>query len=287
MLVIRTLPVFLLPLFLLGACVSVPEQARLINSNGETVSVTHTCNAKQPDALKSRALNAEEITLASWNIYKQSKTGWEQDLTSLNQGLDVLLLQEAHLHTSLQDWLHSSDLDWDMSPAFDYKGVPTGVITAGRAQADVTCSMIRHEPYIYIPKAALISYYPINGSSEPLLVANVHGINFTLNIDTLAEQLSATMDIIRHHQGPVIVAGDFNTWSQQRLRLLDEMSESLGLTSVTFEGQQPATHMGKVVDHIYYRDLDLLDSQVVAVDSSDHFPLKVRFALNQAGNIYD
>jgi endonuclease/exonuclease/phosphatase (EEP) superfamily protein YafD len=147
--------------------------------------------------------------------------------------------------------------------------------------------MIRHEPYIYIPKAALISYYPINGSSESLLVANVHGVNFTLNVETLAEQISATMDIIQHHEGPVIVAGDFNTWSQQRLEMLNKISASLGLKSVAFEGQQPATHMGKVVDHIYYRDLALLDSQVVAVNSSDHFPLKVRFALNQAGNNHD
>jgi endonuclease/exonuclease/phosphatase (EEP) superfamily protein YafD len=277
--VIRTSLIVALAVLLLSGCVSVPDQARLIDSRGHTVAVTHTCNAKRPEAAV-HTLRDSEISLVSWNIYKEQRPGWEQDLSALSHDADVLLLQEAYLKPGLRHWLQDQDLDWDMGPAFDYRGVPTGVITAGRGEAEVNCSMLRHEPYIYLPKAVLISYYPIRGRQEMLLVANIHGINFTLGPKSLGQQLEAAREIIQHHQGPVILAGDFNTWSVKRQQILEQVAAELGLQPVTFEGQMPAMHMGRVVDHIYFRGMTQRDSRVIAVKSSDHYPLKVRFVLN-------
>jgi endonuclease/exonuclease/phosphatase (EEP) superfamily protein YafD len=278
--VIRTSLIVPLAVLLLGGCVSVPDQARLIDSQGNTVEVTHTCSAKTPEAAGQGALRDSEISLVSWNIYKEQRTGWERDLLTLSRDADVVLLQEAYLQAGLKQWLQDQGLDWDMGPAFNYRGIPTGVITAGRGRADVNCSMLRHEPYIYLPKAVLISYYPIRGRQEMLLVANIHGINFTLGPKSLAQQLQAAREIIQHHQGPVILAGDFNTWSENRQQTLEKLARELGLQAVSFEGQMPATHMGKVVDHIYFRGMTQRESRVIAVHSSDHYPLKVRFALN-------
>ena len=277
--VIQASLIVALAVLLLAGCVSVPDQARLIDSRGHTVVLTHTCNAKPPEAAV-HALRDSEISLVSWNIYKEQRPGWEQDLSALSKEADVLLLQEAYLEPGLRQWLQDQGLKWDMGPAFDYQGFPTGVITAGRGEADVNCSMLRNEPYIYLPKAVLISYYPIRGRQEMLLVANIHGINFTLGPKSLGQQLEAAREIIQHHQGPVILAGDFNTWSVRRQQALEQVAAELGLQPVTFEGQMPAMHMGSVVDHIYFRGLTQRESRVIAVKSSDHYPLKVRFALN-------
>lgn len=278
--VIRTFLIASLAVLSISGCVSVPDQARLIDSRGNTVFATHTCTAKTPEASGQSLLDASEISMVSWNIYKERRPGWESDLSTLSQNVDVLVLQEAYLQPGLRHWLHDSHLNWDMGPAFDYRGIPTGVITAGKGKADVNCSMIRHEPFIYLPKAVLISYYPIRGKQESLLVANVHGINFSPGPARLGEQLQAIREIIQHHAGPVILAGDFNTWSKKRLQVLERIAGELGLQAVTFEGQLPATHLGKVVDHIYFKGMSQRESRVIAVKSSDHFPLKVRFALN-------
>jgi endonuclease/exonuclease/phosphatase (EEP) superfamily protein YafD len=263
------------------ACVSVPDRAQLINSFGDSTPVSHVCHSKPQAKAQPKSLINNEFSLVSWNIHKLDDAGWQDDLTTLGQEMDVLLLQEAYLQPGLERWLEETRLMWDMSPAFEYKTIPTGVLTAGKAQSDVNCSLIRHEPNIYLPKAALISFYPMNENKQLLLVANIHGINFTTDTLDLAQQLAEVKEIINHHTGPVILAGDFNTWSQARMNTLEKMTRDLDLSPVEFDGQQPATHMGRVVDHIYFRGLQAVNSEVMPVKSSDHHPLKVRFVLNE------
>ena len=278
---LRILLLALLPLPLITACVSVPEHAQLINSYGDSTPVSHVCHSKTQAEQQSKSLINNEFSLVSWNIHKLNDARWQDDLTRLGQEMDVLLLQEAALQPDLEHWLEQTRLMWDMSPAFEYRKTPTGVLTAGRAQSDVNCSLIRHEPNIYLPKAALISFYPIDENKQLLLVANIHGINFTTDAVDLAQQLDEVKEIIRHHTGPVVLAGDFNTWSEARMNTLRQVAQDLGLSPVEFDGQQPATHMGRIVDHIYFRGLQAVNSEVLPVKSSDHHPLKVRFVLNE------
>lgn len=278
---LRTLLLALLPLPLMTACVSVPEHAQLINSFGDSTPVSHVCHSKPQAKEQARSLMSNEFSLVSWNIHKLGDNGWQEDLTQLGQEMDVLLLQEAYLQPELEHWLEQTRLMWDMSPAFEYRKTPTGVLTAGRVQSDVNCSLIRHEPNTYLPKAALISFYPIDENKQLLLVANIHGINFTTNAIDLARQLNDVKEIVSHHTGPVILAGDFNTWSQARMNVVQQVARDLGLSPVEFDGQKPAKHMGRIVDHIYFRGLQAVNSEVLPVKSSDHHPLRVRFVLNE------
>jgi endonuclease/exonuclease/phosphatase (EEP) superfamily protein YafD len=82
------------------------------------------------------------------------------------------------------------------------------------------------------------------------------------------------------HAGPIILAGDFNTWSDARMNVVEQLAAGQGLQSVTFQHKQPAWHFGHQVDHIYYRGLTPLHSHVTRVESSDHYPLTVIFSLN-------
>lgn len=217
--------------------------------------------------------------MAIWNIYKQQSSGWTADLETLNAGADMLLLQEVYLDREIRDWLDQHLAHWDMNPAFIYKNTYAGVMTTGRFPASSQCSLRVYEPLTGIPKTALLSYHRIEGHHQTLLAVNIHGVNFTLDSRHLERQLTAVSEVIRAHQGPVVLAGDFNTWNESRTRLLESITSELKLIPVLFEGQQPSSRFGYRIDHIYYRGLKPLSSQVITVNSSDHYPLTVRFSL--------
>ena len=47
-------------------------------------------------------------------------------------------------------------------------------------------------------------------------MANLHAINFALGTDAYRAQLDAIATELSHHRGPIVVAGDFNTWNDER-----------------------------------------------------------------------
>ena len=273
------LSLLLCSILLLNACVSVSPQAQTIDSEGNVLPSTQACTDTASHQVVETSLNINGFSLSSWNIYKQSKAGWQTDLSELSRHSDILVLQEVSLQENFKTFLTQQKLSWGMTPGFYYRGIPAGVMTAAKAGTTAKCSQIYFEPYTYLPKAVLLSYFPLSGSDKSLLVVNVHGVNFTIGTDDLQAQLAAAKAIMVEHEGPLILAGDFNTWSEARLNVLQQQTKALGMLPVTFEGQQPAYHIGQVVDHIYYRGLVALGSEVTPVISSDHYPLTVRFRL--------
>lgn len=261
----------------LVGCVSIPAQVETAH-NGAFLESCEKDLDGQP--IEAASLDSRGFTLSSWNIYKGQLTGWQEDLERLYRQSDILLLQEAHLEPGLLKWLSGSMLDWSMAHAFTYRNYWTGVFTGAKVQQMAPCAQRHREPYLRLPKTVLISYFPLQGSQEPLLVINVHGVNFTLGARALGEQLDALERVLANHDGPVILAGDLNTWSVWRMRLVEELATRQGLKSVAFE-QSPAIHLGQQVDHVYYRGLVPLKSRVIPVKSSDHYPLVVTFMSEQ------
>jgi endonuclease/exonuclease/phosphatase (EEP) superfamily protein YafD len=92
------------------------------------------------------------------------------------------------------------------------------------------------------------------------------------------------IEILQKHQGPMILSGDFNTWSEARLAIIEELSGRLGLEPADFKTDLATKIFGRVVDHVYYRGLTLEEAEVIEVTSSDHNPLWIRFRLNDQGN---
>ena len=78
------------------------------------------------------------------------------------------------------------------------------------------CSLQAREPWIRTPKAVGITEFALTDSQQTLAVVNIHGINFTLGVGDFARQLADIRSVIEAHEGPVIVAGDFNTWNRRR-----------------------------------------------------------------------
>ena len=116
-----------------------------------------------------------------------------------------------------------------------------------------SCGLRQNEPIIGLPKTALISFYPIKGISEKLLVSNVHGINITLGTKAYREQFSELRNVLQQHHNPMIVAGDFNNWSEKRNTIIDDLIENLAMSIIPFENENRTIVLGDPIDHILYR----------------------------------
>ena len=110
--------------------------------------------------------------------------------------------------------------------------------------------------------------------------AVVHAINFTFGTEDLREQLRPLVELLITHRGPAILAGDFNTWSDARQKLVDQVLLQHGLSPLSFEPDLRTTAFGRALDHIYVRGLTAEHTEVVPVTSSDHNALRARLKLN-------
>jgi len=269
--------ILLLPI----GCVSVPNKVHLMSNVGVVASSNlQTCevkNLKNNEMIGKAGLDPESIDFLNWNIYKGNGDNWQQDLSRFAESHDLMTIQEAVLGNELTALLDRHDFNWVMNTAFHLNGSASGVMTVADAAAVHSCGFHIKEPLIRIPKATLISYYTIKGSDEKLLVANIHGINFTLGLNAYRRQLTKLYEAVKHHQGPMIVAGDFNSWSQDRLAEVKQLVRDLSLTELEYSVNNKTHIFGHAIDHVFYRKLEILSETVWQVSSSDHNPISVSF----------
>ncbi|MBK8804352.1 MAG: endonuclease/exonuclease/phosphatase family protein [Fibrobacteres bacterium] len=231
------------------------------------------------------------FTLVSWNTHKEINAGFLSDLGSLvgASRADLVLLQEARVDSNpsaLQSAL--SDRIWHLSANLAGNGVQYGVLTASSALPLEATPLLSKagEPIARTRKASLVTRYRI--AHDTLCVANVHALNFSPLLSGFRGQLSDLCDRLRAHSGPLIVAGDFNTWSDRKQNLSDSILGSLGLVRFGF-GDQSArrtSRFGHALDHVYfhpaYLEVDSASVQVRdSIASSDHVPLVVPFRLRR------
>jgi len=80
----------------------------------------------------------------------------------------------------------------------------------------------------------------------------------------------------------MILAGDFNNWSEKRTRIMDYLTKNLSLQALEINDEGLTTFLGDPVDHIFYRGLEVVTHAVHTVTSSDHNPISVTFRLAQS-----
>jgi len=277
----------------LCGCITLTVEPRAVVSvpGGTARVMTLKCGAVDRvlqaagEAKTADALDRRPLRLLVWNIHKQGDSGWERDLSAFATASDVVLLQETVLRPPLRDILEDSGLRWVMASSFLLGADDIGVLTATRIAPIASCTQRVVEPLIRIPKSAVISWLPITntrtdaradaraGSRETLAIANVHSINFELAPDVYRAQLEALADALAGHRGPIIFAGDFNTWNDARDAVVAEIATRLGLTELNLRLDQRAVFFGRHLDHIFIRGLQLIDVGAIPVTSSDHNPL--------------
>ena len=103
----------------------------------------------------------------------------------------------------------------------------------------------------------------------------MHAVNFAMGLQGFQQQIHALEELLVEHQGPVIIAGDLNTWSAGRQQLVDTFMQRFALTAVDFAPDLRTTAFGRALDHIYIRGMKPHTAEVIPVSSSDHNPLRV------------
>jgi endonuclease/exonuclease/phosphatase (EEP) superfamily protein YafD len=204
-----------------------------------------------------------EFELLSWNTHKQRHRGFEAELLRFCEGVELVLLQEATEAEPVWSLLPSEHA-WTLVVAFEVRRgeIATGVATGSVAsplREQALLSPVR-EPILHTPKSSLLSW--VNVRDDSILVINLHGINFR-RAPALAAQLRSFEDALDAHAGPVIVAGDFNTWSARRREVVEAFAARHCLVSPFAE--QPG--------------LRVLAAEILPSRSSDHDALRVTLGL--------
>lgn len=247
-----------------------------IAAQGVTACMTAMDAANDADALT--ALDPENIGLLVWNIHKNEHAGASDDLARMTGDMDLVLLQEANSDQFQRHRLQHSNY-WSFAPGFRTAESLTGVMTISSARPLAHCFMRDQEPWLLTPKAISVTKFALRSSHQTLAVVNIHGVNFTIGVAKFEQQLEKIHLVIGNHDGPVIVAGDFNSWNDARVERIERLSAQLGLTELTFAVDNRVTPFSHTIDRIFVRGLLVLDARTEVVNSSDHNPLLVRLAM--------
>ncbi len=269
----------------LGAAVStyqfvfnIPDQPQLFtvgeNNTGQPLVCYDDPNAKPLD-------DDGKINLLVWNIYKQNRVNWNDALTQFSQGKQLLLMQEASLTDELKTWIANNGWGGNQVNAFKVLGESAGVINLAKTMPSIACGYTELEPWLRLPKSAIYAQYPL-GNGKSLAVVNIHAVNFTYGVQEYEKQLEALANKLTQHDGPIIVAGDFNSWSEERVDVIKQVLFSLGLKEAKFTPDHRVRFMtGLPLDHVFYKGLVMKNAKAPESDASDHNPLLLSFSLSQ------
>jgi len=264
-----------------AGCVTITAEPRAVlqRSDGTVEVQTLACGpsvsiaASNLDTTSVGGLDPARVRILTWNIHKQDDRGWQHDLRSFATDSDVLLLQETVLDSDLQQMIADAGMRWVMASSFIYANIDTGVLTASRVAPLASCTQRIVEPLLRLPKSAVISWFPLRGEAATLAVVNVHAINFSLSLGAYRAQFDAIADALARHAGPIVFAGDLNTWTTERIAVVDAAARRLGCTEIAFTDDRRRLFFGHQLDHIYTRGLDVVASSAIVVTSSDHNPV--------------
>nr|WP_217275061.1 endonuclease/exonuclease/phosphatase family protein [Vibrio coralliilyticus] len=255
---------------------SLPKQPQLltISPSGEDISLrcTHASNVESID-------NNGDINLLVWNIYKQNRGNWSQELTKYSSEKQLVLLQEASMTPELKEWMKQQLWFGNQVDAFKAFERSAGVLNLSKSLPKLACAYTELEPWLRLPKSAIYATYPLS-DGQVLSVVNIHAVNFTYGTDEYQRQLGTLVDELSKHQGPIIVAGDFNSWSADRMAVMKSALEKLGVREVSYHPDHRTQFItGLPLDHVFYRGLTLIKAEAPESDASDHNPLEVTFSL--------
>ena len=241
------------------------------------------------EAQRSYLARGASLDIAVWNTFKGRRERYYPFLAQQTAAADLILLQEFRHDPALEAAHHElfSGRDAEMAVSFytqPNQTAPTGVCTVSAVRSMKTVFLLSRylEPVTRTPKMAICTYYPIDSPDcspeQAFLVLNSHGINFRLRRPFLDQMLQFETHL-RHHAGPILLVGDFNTWERGRVRILEAVARRVGLTHLTFPAGIKAVGRHEL-DRVYVRGGEALDQHVfVNRAASDHSLLSFKFSI--------
>lgn len=223
-----------------------------------------------------------EFTVCAWNWQKSKQKNWAEEFVALSAVTDLFLAQEVRLSPGVTQSLQQTPLCWTHAASFFslQENHPIGVATGSCAKPEkFWFKQGAQEPLLKMSKMTLATLLPTE-TGQKLLAINVHAINFT-GLKPFEQNLARAAELLLGFEGPVILGGDFNSWSQKRRNLLEEMARTAHLTEVPFSPDTRTRCLGRTVDYLFTRGLKTLAAGVRETDASDHNPLLARFSLSE------
>ncbi len=223
------------------------------------------------------------FSIMVWNVHKENqKSTFQKRLQELlhSHPSDLLLFQEyKHPKTypcSLHgySYAHATNIETKR----DFYGVITaskvGFESIKREQTDT-----KEFANIATHKSLLITTHTLP-NNKLLLLVNLHAINF-VSLKSFNRELDTITTLLLEYKGAMIIGGDFNNWSFQRIKVLEKFQKSLGLHKAQInESHHIKTVFSKHLDHIFYRGVTLVQAQAIDTKKvSDHNPIYASFSV--------
>ncbi|POB14874.1 endonuclease/exonuclease/phosphatase family protein [Halobacteriovorax sp. DA5] len=224
-----------------------------------------------------------EFKLTVWNMYKGKKDSWQIDFEELMNESDILLGQEFSFKGKMKERLFNpEDEEIILATSFISWGKHNTGVTNISKYPTIQITPLRskvREPFIRTPKLSLASQYKLE-DGRSITFINIHAINFVKK-KSLKKQINQVVNYIRTTNGPVVFAGDFNTNSKSKIKMMRNILSSEGFQEVKYTGEDDRMKwLGNKLDYIWYRDLELISAKVRGdVEGSDHKPLQASFRI--------
>jgi len=213
---------------------------------------------------------SDSIRVSIWNIYKSSKKEWATEFSEVTQRSDIVLLQEVLMDNGhYENQLLIEGFDNHFANSFFMKdGQRTGVGTLSRSHTFHSKAYRTRdkEPLVGSYKMSLMTSYLVKGWEHPLVVINIHGINFT-SAQALYNQVSDILMDLKNYDGPLLFGGDFNTRNKKRQKMIDDLMTEHGLKQVALKHDMRK----KKLDHVYTRMIHVQHAELIGnLKGSDH-----------------
>ncbi len=225
--------------------------------------------------------------LLNWNIYKANfkvPEAFQNTLKTFEKKMpfDFCCFQEAHFDEDENMAFQLDGFASYFAANLQLKHYAYGVLTASSIQSHEAYQVLsRKTEFLFkTHKTSLITRYHF-ADGTPLIIANMHAINFkrTFFYD---KEIQLLAQVLKDYplDYPMIVTGDFNTWSRHRHKIIRDFCRTLKLRLFPFQqAHLIKTFANHPLDLVMYRGLTpakgyAYDQQNV----SDHNPLFASFA---------
>ena len=260
---------------------------KVLSNVRQVVKIEHI---PEPDAVWAwgkadcEFLPQKGLKICVWNIWKQS--GGQQFLKEFQKvidGSDLIMCQEALLAPNAFEIFAPSG--FEAIHAATYRrldGARDGVLTMSRVQSlmeGIRIISTTAEPFVKTTKAALITFYKTDNEigKNSLAIVNIHS-TLLRRPKTAGSEIRRILEFLENHNGPMIFAGDFNTFTPAYFQEMATALYELGFKHADIV-DDPRIKLARL-DQVFYKGILLKSVNVdVSYKHSDHFPIFCEFVL--------
>ena len=213
---------------------------------------------------------AKDIEVLIWNTKKSHSLTWSEYFLEISKKADFVLLQEATDKETVLETV-KEQLNYYRFYQSWRSRVGTGVLNASKVKPYATklFKSPSTEPILNTHKLISVEKYSIENKN--LMLVNIHAINF-VSTSKFEDQLNQLIPTLRKHRGPLLFAGDFNTWNSARMSFLEVYMKRLNIKKIEFQRH----NRGLNLDHVYAKNfLRIKAKQLADRSTSDHHPIIV------------